>query len=98
MTAITLESDSSHSPPAVCQCNERSSKDRPKTKRNQLIPGVAGGIRSRGGEKFPSRHGPERINSRNARASIKNTARTMASPVYPDMQTSFYEPQFVDCS
>lgn len=34
MTAITLESDSSHSPPVLNQSNERSSLNSPKTQQN----------------------------------------------------------------
>lgn len=34
MTAITLESDSSHSPPGLNQSNERSSLNSPKTQQN----------------------------------------------------------------
>ena len=39
MTAITLESDSSHSPPLLTKSNERSSKKRPQKAENLLWRG-----------------------------------------------------------
>lgn len=39
MAAITLESDSSHSPPVLDQSNERSSKKSPKKAKNLLERG-----------------------------------------------------------